>query len=225
MTSKRAQQTDQKTAILNIRVQPLTKEQLQKAAAASGRTVSAEAEFQLHRALFEMRAPLWPILKTICAALAEDPELKKNARWAEDPALYDRAVNMFNAVLEVCRPQGSVPRRDTQQEKDLAVAYALDLLNSIKNADASVPLKKQTPDQRALLKAAQELQHVGAGALVNCAANLWQATQRLMATPGVFAATANMIANAKVMRKDPVTGNLVPVSELEKKETKKRAAT
>jgi len=29
-----------------------------------------------------------------------------------------------------------------------------------------------------------------------------------------------MIANAEVMRKDPATGNLVPVSELEKKETK-----
>ena len=219
MTSKRA--TDQKTEILNIRVQPLTKEQLIKAAEASGRTMSAEAEFQLHRALFEMRAPLWPILKTICAALGEDPELRKNPRWAEDPVLYDRAVNMFNAVLEVCRPQGSERRTDAEQERDLAVAYALDLLNSINNVDASIPFRKQTTDQRALLKAAQELEYVGAGSVVNNAANLWQAARRLMATPGVIAAAVNMIANAEVMRKDPATGNLVPVSELEKKETKK----
>ena len=193
----------QKSEIMNIRVQPLTKQELKRAAKASGRTMSAEAEFQLHRALFEMSGPLWPILKAVSAALnSVSTELGKATRWAEDPALFDRAAAMINAALEMFRPQGSVRRDATDDERHQVRTVMIDLLDKLSKADPSVPLAKQSLEQRRLVKLKEDLGTVGAEPVLQQftelalktrtvekplwadAERLWQATRLLMEARG-----------------------------------------
>jgi hypothetical protein len=204
-----------KTAVMHFRVLPLTLKAVKRAAAASGRTVSAECEFQLQRALFEMGAPLYPILKRVCEALGKDPALSGTTRWVEDPELFNRAVNMFNAALEIFRPTGSKRRDATDQEKDLAIAYVLDHLTSVAKADESVPLPRQSQEQRGLLKSKEELRAVGAEDVVRNAAEIWRQTQRLMAAPVKLSGEGKFIIDASkvsLMRMGP-EGKLMPKEE------------
>jgi hypothetical protein len=204
--ARRAPRGPQKSEIMNIRVQPLTKQELKRAAKASGRTMSAEAESQLHRALFEMSGPLWPMLKAISAALnSVSTEFGKATRWAEDPALFDRAAAMINAALEMFRPQGSVCRDATDDERQQVGAVMLDLLDNLSKADPSVPLAKQSLEQRRLVKLKEDLGTVGADRVLQQqfnelarkvrtienpmhadAAKLWQVTRLLMSGESKF---------------------------------------
>jgi hypothetical protein len=214
----RAPRSLNKTAVMHFRVMPLTLKAVKQAAAASGRTMSAECEFQLQRALFEMGAPLYGILKRVCEALGNDPELSKSNRWAEDPELFNRAVNMFNAALEIFRPVGSKRREATDQEKDLAAAYVLNHLNTVAKADESVPLARQSQEQRGLLKSKEELRAVGAEDVIRNAAEIWRQTQRLMAAPVKLSAEGKFIiddSKVHVMRTGP-DDKLVPKEENKK---------
>ena len=112
---RRAPRGSDKTAVMHFRVQPLTLKAVKDAAKTSGRTVSAECEAQLQRALFGMGGGLWPILQVVSDNLNRLTELKGRA-WADDPILFDRAFNAIVAMLEMCRPPGSIHRGATDNE-------------------------------------------------------------------------------------------------------------
>jgi hypothetical protein len=199
---RRASRSLEKTAVMHFRVMPLTLKAVKKAAAASGRTVSAECEHQLQRSLFEMGAPLYPILKRVCEALGNDPELSKSQRWAKDPELFNRALNMFNAALEMFRPVGSKRREATEQEKDLATAYVLDHLTEVAKVDESIPLTRQSQEQRSLLKSKEELRASGVEDVIRNAAAIWRTTQRLMVAPVKLSAEGRLIIDVTRVPKE-----------------------
>jgi hypothetical protein len=195
---------------MNLRVQPLTKEALRKAAKASGRTMSAEGEYQLHRALFEMSGPLWPYLALVNEAFKKIAELSNSPPKADDPALFDRTV----AMLKAFRPSGPELMDDDLQQ---AVTTALNLFMQIKQADSSVPLAKQSQEQRRLVKLKEDLVAVGAEPILQRfaelaqktrlsekpptpldAEQLWQATRLLMGTARLSGEGKMSIDDSKV---------------------------
>ena len=101
----------EKTAVMNFRIRPDTKRALQEAAERSGRTLSQETEHQLRRALFDIgTGPTHALFKLIGSSIDALVNLKdQNARWTDDPYLFDQAVKATVAALEMFRPKGPIP--------------------------------------------------------------------------------------------------------------------
>lgn len=227
---RRAPRGPDKTAVMHFRVQPLTLKAIKDAAKASGRTVSAECEAQLQLALFGMGGGLWPILQIVSDNLNRISELKERA-WADDPILFDRAFSAIVAMLEMCRPPGSIHRDATddelQETRDLMVNSIIRIYEV-----NTAPLARLSPEQRHLVKLKEQLGAIGAelilgrfAALVRKAAGtelpsatdakeLWRIT-RILIQPVVLSAAASMTVNTAVMRPGP-DGKLVAVEETKK---------
>jgi hypothetical protein len=221
-----------KTVVMHFRVQPLTLEAVKKAAEISGRTVSAECEEQLQRALFGMSGGLHPVLQVVSGNLNRIAELKTRP-WADDPALFDRAFNAIMTMLEMCRPSGSIHRDATADEVLEARDLMLKSILRIYEVDASVPLARLSPEQRHLAKLKEDFGAIGTAPILQRfaelahktrrmesptpadAKELWRVTRILMAEPQVLSGAGSMIANVSVMRPGP-DGKLVPVEEIKK---------
>jgi hypothetical protein len=230
-TRRRAQRGPDKTKVMHFRVQPLTLKAVKDAAKASGRTVSAECEAQLQRALFGMGGGLWPILQIVSDNLNKLTELKGRA-WAEDPILFDRAFNAIVAMLEMCRPPRSIHRDATDNELQADRNVMLNSILRIYEVDTSVPLARLSPEQRHLVKLKEQLGAIGAepvlrrfAALVHKASTmesptatdakeLWHITRMLIAEPAVLSAAGSMTIDVAVMTGPD--GKQVPVEETEK---------
>ena len=241
--TRRVRATDKEDATLplplHFRVRPDTMKALKEAQAISGRTLSGECEAQLNRALVETNVALWPLMQLLSDILGKIPEFSKATRWADNYVLFDRAFNAITTMLEMLRPPGPIRQDATDDEKQQWRNLVLNSLFQIGQADASVPPKDQTREQRRLLKRKEDLEATGLGPVlarwaeaarkttaqefptVPQAMDLWRLTRLLMAPPATMSGQSGMILNAEVMRKDPATGKLVPVSELEKKGAKK----
>jgi hypothetical protein len=150
---------------MHFRIQPLTLKAVKEAAKASGRTVSAECEAQLQRALFGMRGGLYPILQIVSDNLNKIIELKAG-RWVDDPALFDRAFKAIVAMLEMCRPPGSISHEATDAEIQQARNLMLNYFIQIHGADSSARFASLTLEQRRLIKLKEELGAVGAEPLL-----------------------------------------------------------
>jgi hypothetical protein len=154
----------EKTEIINFRIRPETKALLKRAAQESGRTVSAECEHQLRRALFHMGAgPTYAVLRTIGATLDNLMALEcPNAppgQWTKDSFLFDKAVRFVTAALEMFQPRPplvAVPAHPKlrpfleAEDKSLARAALIELLAEIAETDPSAPAVRQSRRQRAL---------------------------------------------------------------------------
>jgi hypothetical protein len=167
---KPARKYPMRSEVINFRIQPATKAALQKAARASGRTVSAEAEHQLHRALSDMgsgktHAVFAMIAKTIDGFLARaslntgEPVEPTRRKWWDDPRLFDQVAKLSAAALELMRPAGEPLQegRDTMMLDDGLIVntsesharFAIETtLREIQTADLSVPFDKARPYQR-----------------------------------------------------------------------------
>ena len=116
----RAKRYATKTVVINFQIRPPTKAALQKAAAASGRTVSAEAEHQLQRALSDLggapasktAAVMMMIAKAIDGFVgfgspyAERQTVQTATRGLDDPYSFDQAARLVVDALEMLRPPG-----------------------------------------------------------------------------------------------------------------------
>jgi hypothetical protein len=143
----------EKSAVINFRIRPDTKQALQDAARASGRTLSQECEHQLRRGLIEMGAgPTHAILRIIGRAIDKLVNLKApNAKWMDDAYLYQQAENALIATLRLFRPEGAPPKESldfggTQQ----GALLAREEFRDVQLADSSIPFAKQSTRQRVL---------------------------------------------------------------------------
>jgi hypothetical protein len=162
---RRASRGLEKTEVMHFRIQPLTLKAVKEAAKASGRTVSAECEAQLQRGLFGMRGGLYPILQIVSDNLNKIVALK-GGRWADDPALFDRAFNAIVAMLEMCRPSASISHEATDAEIQQARNLMLNSFIQIYGADSSARFASLSLEQRRLVKLKEELGAIGAEPLL-----------------------------------------------------------
>src|SRR5262249_27704091 len=146
----------EKSAVINFRIRPDTKQALQDAAHASGRTLSQECEHQLRRGLIEMGAgSTHAIMRIVGRAIDKLVKLKDpNAKWMADAYLYQQAENALVAALRLFRPEG-VPPKDTAESLDFGGMQQGALLvreefRDVQLADPSIPFAKQSARQRML---------------------------------------------------------------------------
>jgi hypothetical protein len=92
-----------KTSVVSFRFTPATKAALKKAAAISGRSVSQEAEYRLHRSL--SASPTQALMGLVSDAIDGLKNLDRpNATWTDDPYLFVMALQAASTALELFRP-------------------------------------------------------------------------------------------------------------------------
>jgi hypothetical protein len=162
----RAKRYPAKSTVVHFRIQPATKAALKKAAAASGRTVSAEAEHQLHRALSDMRvgkthAVMAMIAKTIDGLtdiLDKDGKPVRAKKWWDDPHLFDQAAKLAAAAFEMLRPQGQSSPEGEEPLSERSARFAVEAtLREIQTVDVSIPFGEGTEHQRWLTLLKEDL--------------------------------------------------------------------
>jgi hypothetical protein len=159
-------------------------------------------------------------------------ELKERA-WADDPILFDRAFNAIVAMLEMCRPSGSIHRDALDNELQTDRNLMLSSILRIYEVNTSAPLARLSPEQRHLVKLKEQLGAIGAepilqrfAALVHKASTtesptatdakeLWRITRMLLVEPAVLSAAGSMTIDVAVMPRGP-DGKLVPAEENKK---------
>ena len=166
--ASRAKNYPHKSSVLHVRIQPTTLSELKKAAAASGRTTSAEAEHQLHRALSDLgggsasktAAVMAMIAKSIDGFLDIKEKYGKPVRvkkWWDDPYLFDQSAQLVVAALEMLRPLGE-PSPEGEPLGERSARFAIEsVVREIRTADLSVPFREQKPYQRWLTLMRQDL--------------------------------------------------------------------
>jgi hypothetical protein len=174
--ASRARKYATKTTVINFRIQPSTKAALQAAARRSGRTVSAECEHQLRRALSDMgTGPTHALMALIGRAIDGVVGLKSpTVKWWNDPRQFDEAVRLAMAAFELLRP----PRADAAASDSVeplserSIQFAAEAsVREVQTVDAAaVPFEQQTPDQRWLALLRQDL-----GSVVD-RVNIWGAS-------------------------------------------------
>jgi hypothetical protein len=153
---QRAPRGPQKSAVMNFRIRPDTKTLLKRAAQAHGRTVSAECEYQLQCALFDMgTGPTHALLAVVGSAV--DRLIRRTTappnRWTRDPVQFDAVVEAITGALRLFRPEGPVaqgPDHSTQSDRLQGRAAIFELLAEIAAVDPLAPLSRQTAEQRRL---------------------------------------------------------------------------
>jgi hypothetical protein len=146
----------EKSSVINFRIRPDTKQLLQEAANASGRTLSQESEHQLRRALIEMGAgPTYAFMQIIGRVVDKLVNLKDpNAKWMHDLYLYRQARNAIIAALDLFQPEGTPPE-STAESLDFGgtqqgALMMKEELRDVQLADPSIPIAKQSARQRRL---------------------------------------------------------------------------
>jgi hypothetical protein len=160
---QRAPRGVQKSEVINFRIRPSTKALLKRAAEEHGRTVSAECEYQLQRALVEMGTGPTHALLAVVGSAVDRLIRRKTAppdRWARDPRQFDSVVEAITSALRLFRPEGpEAPRPDCRTElgKSQGRAAVFELLVEIAAADPFAPFGRQSPEQRRLGVLKQDL--------------------------------------------------------------------
>jgi hypothetical protein len=162
--ASRARKYATKTTVINFRIQPSTKAALQAAADRSGRTVSAECEHQLRRALSDIgTGPTHALMALIGRAIDGVVGLKSpSTKWWNDPRQFDEAVRLAMAAFELLRPSpraGAQPPDSGEPLSKWSIQFAAEAsLREVQTVDAAaVPFEQQTPDQRWLALLRQDL--------------------------------------------------------------------
>ena len=146
-----------KSAVMNFRVRPDTKQLLEAAAHASERTLSQETEHQLRRALFHTGvSPIHALMATIASVIDGLRNLENpKARWFSDPYLFAQGREAMTTAYEMFCPEGAPPQTIEENlelggrmQGRLAI---LERLRDIQIADPSVPLSKRSQHERILV--------------------------------------------------------------------------
>jgi hypothetical protein len=164
-----------RSQILNARISEETRELLEQAAASSQRTISAEAEHQLQRALSDWGpGPTHAVMQIIGIAVDRLVRMRldakgkgpgwrkdKQARWWSDPYLYSQAAQVVVAAFELFRPPGA-PLEQLQELLDAGGRrqgrFTIEgLLDEVRQIDDTMPLDRATPYQRWLISVKHDL--------------------------------------------------------------------
>jgi hypothetical protein len=144
----------EKSEVVHFRVRPDTKAMLEKAAQASGRTVSQECEHRLLRGLDDFDSePTTALLKIFLltvdtAAKLRDPEGK--ARWWNDLYVFEAAKRTVAGVFDLFRPPGAAPPENDsflQQVRTAGTHTAAAILRQVQLVDPAKPYGRQTRAQ------------------------------------------------------------------------------
>jgi hypothetical protein len=145
----------EKSAVMNFRIRPDTKRLLAQAARASGRTLSAETEHQLRRAVAEMgTGRTHAVMTTIGRAIDGLVKLKAGESterdWWTDPYLYGQARQVVLKALDLFKPPEAAI--DAEPDNARQAEFEIEaLLHEIQLFDESnKPFVKQTPHERRL---------------------------------------------------------------------------
>jgi hypothetical protein len=140
-----------KSEVVHFRVRPDTKALLEKAAQASGRTVSQECEHRLLRGLDDFDSePTTAVLKIFMLAIdtaSQFRDPKGTARWWTDPYLFEAAKRTFAGILDLFRPPGATPSTDDlffQQLRDMGAHTAANIVQRVQLVDPAKPYARQT---------------------------------------------------------------------------------
>jgi hypothetical protein len=159
--ASRAKRYSDKSIVINFRIQPSTKAALQRAAAASGRTLSAECEHQLHRALASDlgAGPTHALMSMIGRTIDGFLSLRSTrTKWWNDPYLFDQAARLAATAFELLRPQGQSSPESAEPFGERSARFAIEAtLREIQTVDTTIPFGKQTPYQRWLALMRQDL--------------------------------------------------------------------
>jgi hypothetical protein len=162
--ASRARNYAAKTEVINFRIQPSTKALLDEAARRSGRTVSAECEHQLRRALCDKgTGPTHALMALIGRAIDGVVGLKsQRTKWWNEPRQFDEAVRLAMAAFELLRPPpraGAEPLDSGEPLSERSIQFAVESsVREVQTVDpVAVPFEQQTPDQRWLSLLRQDL--------------------------------------------------------------------
>jgi len=117
----------EKTKVLSTRITAALRDELQRAASRSGRSLSSEIEHRLRRSftkeerieeMFGGRetCAIMRLIANVITVTAQQAGLitqrarGKKTTWLNDPYVYDQAVMAVRAILEVFRPAGDIVR-------------------------------------------------------------------------------------------------------------------
>jgi hypothetical protein len=167
--ASRARKYAKKTTVINFRIQPSTKALLDEAARRSGRTMSAECEHQLRRALVDMGAgPTFAIMSLVGRTIVG--VVGPKTKWWNDPRQFDEAVRLAHAAFGLLRPPpraGAEPPAGGEPLSERSIQFAAEAsVREAQAVDTAVPFEKQTDDQRWLAHLRQDLGPVVDRALV-----------------------------------------------------------
>jgi hypothetical protein len=145
-----------RSVVGNFRMRPETKALLEKAAQASGRTVSQEFEHRLLRGLDDFEdEPTTAVMKIFDLTMdtvskAYDPTGK--AKWWSDPLIFVVAERALTGIFHMLRPPGAVPVANKppgaestadhiffQQMKDMGAYTAASVFQRIQLVDETKP--------------------------------------------------------------------------------------
>ena len=154
--TQRAPRGPHKSAVMNFRIRPDTKALLKRTAQDHGRTVSAECEYQLQRALVEMgTGPTHALLAMVGSAV--DRLIRRTTahpnRWTRDPFQFDAVVEAITAALRLFRPEGPVAQgldARTEFDRSQGRAALFELLAEVAAVDPLAPVGRQSTEQRRL---------------------------------------------------------------------------
>jgi hypothetical protein len=154
-----------KTSVMSFRITPDTKAALRKAAAASVRSLSQEAEHRLRRGLDEDEtiSSLWGDSKTLAmmrlvaqVVLSLGKVREAKMHWTADVEVFDAAMEAIIGTLRVFRPHMLGPASLATGSPDIG-APALGIVREAKAADPARPLNKSTTRQRAMTRFKEDL--------------------------------------------------------------------
>jgi hypothetical protein len=154
----------EKSAVMNFRIRPDTKRLLAQAARASGRTLSAETEHQLRRAVAEMGTGRTHAVMTVIGRTIDGlVELKRGAPgidWWSDPVLYGQARQVVLTALDLFKPPEAATGEDHPENERRAEFEIEATLREIQLFDEAKPFVKQTPYERWLGMMKKDLGHL-----------------------------------------------------------------
>jgi hypothetical protein len=154
---------------ITFRVTAETRNLLEQAATAHGRSLSGECEWQLQRALSAWENSKTHAFMTVIgqaidgvAAIVDGEPGPRAVKWWDDPYLYGQAEQVTVAAFRMFKPRGTTPDIDPRQG-DFVLGAGVHELQTI---DEGTPFEKQTLHQRRL----KRLKHDLGEALVDRAA-------------------------------------------------------
>ena len=159
MSSRAMRYHQDRAVVINFRIQPSTKALLAKAAARSGRTLSAEAEHQFRRALVDLATPTPAIMATMTGAIDRLAGIARPSgrKWWNDPGQFDGAAKLAAAAFAMLRPPGPRPKIFVSHAAGDEISALRAALREIQAADGSVGFEKQTARQRQLVRLKADL--------------------------------------------------------------------
>jgi hypothetical protein len=161
---------------LNMRTTFEARQELERAAAASGRSLAQEVEHRLNRSFVEdgKIAEMFGdrrtfVLMQMMAQAVHFGHTPSNPTWLDDPIEFEKAISAALRILEAVQPEGSWPA-DAPTERHVQVSgqrIAMNIWRAIKRADLRLPLDGTDEDHRKLRVMKDDLRGLADRALEN----------------------------------------------------------